>query len=173
MDEQQLALVVRAKKGDSAAFGELYEGYANELYRFALYMVGRPEDAEILLNRLLAMTVSYHDRQENFYHGFIAGLLAGTSGHECLSNREAGDGRPDIQLMAHDYSAAVVVEVKNAGDGSEDTMQKAAEAALRQSSGQSYERELQLYGYKRIHTYGIACFAKRCRILMAQEASGN
>ena len=46
MDEQQLALVVRAKKGDSAAFGELYEGYANELYRFALYMVGRPEDAE-------------------------------------------------------------------------------------------------------------------------------
>ncbi|MBQ3888356.1 MAG: RNA polymerase sigma factor [Clostridia bacterium] len=46
MDEQQLALVIRAKKGDSAAFGELYEGYANELYRFALYMVGRPEDAE-------------------------------------------------------------------------------------------------------------------------------
>ena len=127
------------------------------------------EDAEILLNRLLTLTVSYHDREENFYHGFIAGLLAGLPTHKCLSNREGGDGRPDIQLMADDNSAALVVEVKNAGDASESALHRAAEHALSQATGQSYERELRLLGFRQVHTYGIACFAKRCRILMKEE----
>jgi hypothetical protein len=127
---------------------------------------GRAEDAEILLNDLLLMTVSYHDRQENFYHGFIAGLMAGAEGHECLSNRESGDGRADIQMRAKDLSAAVVVEVKVASGDSDDELNSAAEVALRQAVDRGYERPLRLYGYRRIHTYGIACFAKRCRILM-------
>ena len=130
---------------------------------------GRPEDAEILLNRLLRMTVSYHDREENFYHGFIAGLLAGAAGHECLSNRESGDGRADIQLMAKDCSAAVVVEVKNAKDATDEAFRKSAEAALRQAIDRGYDLELKTLGYKRIHVYGIACFGKRCRILMRPE----
>ena len=130
---------------------------------------GRAEDAEILLNRLLLMTVSYHDRQENFYHGFITGLMAGADGHDCVSNRESGNGRSDIQMMAKDFSAAVVVEVKVASGDSDDELQKAAEAALRQAIDRGYERPLQIDGYKRIHTYGIACFAKKCRILMKPE----
>ena len=131
---------------------------------------GRAEDAEILLNRLLTLTVSYHDREENFYHGFVAGLLAGAPGHECLSNRESGDGRADIQLLAKDYSAAVVVEVKNAKAVTDEALQAAAEEALRQAIGRNYDRELRLMGYRKLHTYGIACFAKRCRILMKDPA---
>lgn len=44
MDNEDL--VRRAKKGDSAAFGELYSLYANELYRYALYCLGSSSDAE-------------------------------------------------------------------------------------------------------------------------------
>ena len=136
-------------------YGQLYQSGQQAPFVAALED-GRPEDAELLLNRLLTLTVSNHDREENFYHGFIAGLLAGLPDHKCLSNREGGDGRPDIQLMAQDYSAALVVEVKNAGDASESALQKAAEHALNQAAGQTYDRELRLLGYKRVHTYGIA-----------------
>lgn len=44
--EEFIRLVERSKEGDTAAFSELYAMYANELYRFALYMTGVPEDAE-------------------------------------------------------------------------------------------------------------------------------
>ena len=132
---------------------------------------GRQEDAEILLNDLLLLTVSYHDREENFYHGFLAGLLAGMPNHKCLSNRESGDGRADIQLLALDNSAAVVIEVKNAHDDTEEALQKAAEVALQQAIDTRYDRPLRLRGFQRVHTYGIACFAKRCRILMRTEVT--
>ena len=39
-------LTKRAKQGDSSAFSELYGSYAQELYRFALYLTGNSEDAE-------------------------------------------------------------------------------------------------------------------------------
>lgn len=39
-------LVKKAKKGDSRSFGELYGYYAAELYRFALYTLKNPHDAE-------------------------------------------------------------------------------------------------------------------------------
>ena len=127
---------------------------------------GRAEDAESLLNDLLLLTVSYHDRQENFYHGFIAGLMAGAEGHECSSNRESGNGRTDVQMRAKDYSVAVAIEVKVASGDSDDALQKAAEAALRQAIDRGYDLSLRRRGYKRVHTYGIACFAKQCHILM-------
>ena len=132
---------------------------------------GRPEDAEILLNDLLLMTVSYHDRAENFYHGFIAGLLAGTPEHDIRSNVEDGDGRADIQLMARDRSAAVVVEVKNAKNDTDEALQKGAERALQQAIDTRYDRPLRLRGFQRVYTYGIACFGKCCRILKRPEAS--
>ena len=39
-------LTEKAKNGDSAAFSELYGMFSSDLYRFALYMLASPEDAE-------------------------------------------------------------------------------------------------------------------------------
>ncbi len=39
-------LIERSKQGDNAAFSQIYSYYATELYRFALYMTGSPEEAE-------------------------------------------------------------------------------------------------------------------------------
>ncbi|MBP1583926.1 MAG: AAA family ATPase [Victivallales bacterium] len=158
----EVATILRQKV--KVWYGQLYQSGQQTPFVVALED-GRAEDAEILLNRLLTLTVSYHDREENFYHGFVAGLLAGAKGHKCLSNRESGDGRADIQLLADDYSAAVVVEVKNAKAATEEALQSTAEEALRQAIARNYDRELRLLGYKKVNTYGIACFAKRCRIL--------
>jgi len=39
-------LVVRSKSGDAKAFAQLYDVYANDLYRFAYYYLGTKEDAQ-------------------------------------------------------------------------------------------------------------------------------
>lgn len=44
--EQDSALVKRAQSGDTAAFGELYSLYWQQLYRFALYNLSNSEDAK-------------------------------------------------------------------------------------------------------------------------------
>lgn len=44
MDERQL--VIKAKAGDKDAFCTLYSIYKDKLYRYALYRLGIPEDAE-------------------------------------------------------------------------------------------------------------------------------
>ncbi len=39
-------LIEKSKQGDAGAFSKLYESFAMELYRFAIYMTGNSEDAE-------------------------------------------------------------------------------------------------------------------------------
>ena len=54
---------------------------------------GDCEAAEDFINRQLADTISYYDYAENFYHGFMAGLLVNIGGYRVKSNRESGNGR--------------------------------------------------------------------------------
>ena len=60
---------------------------------------GDCEAAEDFINRQLADTISYYDYAENFYHGFMAGLLVNIGGYRVKSNRESGNGRPDIVMQ--------------------------------------------------------------------------
>lgn len=46
MDRTQQQLIADAKRGDTAAFAGLYELYARDLYRFALYYMRNPYNAE-------------------------------------------------------------------------------------------------------------------------------
>lgn len=46
MNDETTLLIQKSKNGDSEAFSRLYGIYALELYRFAVYMTGNPEDAE-------------------------------------------------------------------------------------------------------------------------------
>ena len=51
MDER--LLVKRAKRGDTAAFAELYGTIYKRLYRFALYTLGNTQDAEDVVLSLI------------------------------------------------------------------------------------------------------------------------
>ena len=46
MEKDNIALIERSKQGDTRAFSEIYSAYAMDLYRYALYMMGNPQDAE-------------------------------------------------------------------------------------------------------------------------------
>lgn len=45
-DNNYAFLVERSKQGDTKAFSQLYSFYANDMFRFAVYMMGNSQDAE-------------------------------------------------------------------------------------------------------------------------------
>ncbi|MCQ2404328.1 MAG: PD-(D/E)XK nuclease domain-containing protein, partial [Lentisphaeria bacterium] len=127
---------------------------------------GNVEDACAELNVLLEQTVSYHDRAENFYHGFIAGLLASVEGWQCESNRESGNGRPDLMLRTRNTrNCAIVIEIKSAS--SRDDLEGKAQLALEQALARDYVAAFRRT-YRTVRVYGIACFNKECAVLAGE-----
>ena len=59
---------------------------------------GDVEIMEEMISENLMETISFYDYQESFYHGFLAGILKNIDNYIVLSNRESGNGRPDILL---------------------------------------------------------------------------
>ncbi|MBQ4529071.1 MAG: PD-(D/E)XK nuclease domain-containing protein [Lachnospiraceae bacterium] len=74
---------------------------------------GDCEAMELILRRYLMEGISYYDNVESFYHGYIIRLLQGVPEYIMRSNREPGNGRPDIQLVPFDLKrTAIIIEIK-------------------------------------------------------------
>lgn len=132
---------------------ELFEALINE----------ETEKIEDILCDWLDETISYHDEKEQFYHGFLAGLLSGFRGYTLKSNRESGNGRPDIMLMERRRrELAVVIEVKDTRNFND--LEKLCDEGLAQIERLNYESELKNDGYKKILKYGIAFCHKSCMV---------
>ena len=101
---------------------------------------GDCEAAEDFINRQLMETISYFDHAESFYHGFMAGLLVNIGGYRVKSNRESGNGRPDIVMTETKFRGrAMILELKIS-----DTiqgMEKKCEEALTQIEEQQYDKQ--------------------------------
>lgn len=59
------ALVLAAKAGDAAAFGELYERYRDAIYRFCLARTGTSHDAEDLTSDVFVKALHSIDRYQD------------------------------------------------------------------------------------------------------------
>ncbi len=118
---------------------------------------------DFISDQLLA-TISVFDYAESYYHGFLAGLLRGNGKYLVLSNRESGNGRPDMILKTPSVrGTAVVLELKIAD--SFDRMEERCEAALAQIEKKNYEAQLREEGYHSIRRYGISFYRKECMIM--------
>ncbi len=82
------------------------------------------------------------------------------------SNKEAGNGYRDIQIQVEDADIGIIIEVKYAEDGDYDTV---CQKALEQIEAGDYAAELAADGLQRILRYGIVCYKKRCKVLMAKR----
>lgn len=115
------------------------------------------------LSNVLLETISFNDAYENFYHGFLTGILSNMKGYIVKSNRESGKGRSDIVIRAVSRrGAAVILELKVADKFY--NLEKKADDALKQIEEKRYEMELRDDGYKNIIKYGIAFYRKDCVI---------
>ena len=121
------------------------------------------EKLEDLLCTWLTNTISCFDEQENYYHGFVTGLVSGFSGYMVISNRESGNGRFDLVVKQRSrWHHAAILEFKIVEKYNQ--MTKACEDALRQIEGKDYEASLRDEQYENIAKLGICFCQKRCRV---------
>ena len=129
---------------------------------------GDCEAAEDFINRQLADTISYYDYAENFYHGFMAGLLVNIGGYLVKSNRESGNGRPDIvmQTVQVRKGRAIILELKIAGSIAE--MEAVCDRALAQIEEQHYAEPFVTEGYPEVKKYALSFCKKECMVKKAE-----
>ncbi len=128
---------------------------------YKLLLSGKAEEFAECVTKVLKETISFYDTAENFYHGFLAGLLSQHPDFKVKSNRENGDGRTDLTLVQRDgYKYAIILEFKVCGKG--EMEEEAAERALKQINDRHYDEEVREDGYREVLKYGIAFCGKAC-----------
>ena len=116
-----------------------------------------------ILNGQLFRTISFYDSAENFYHGFLTGILSQSENYLVKSNRESGNGRSDIMVRSPSLRGrSFILEIKVSDDI--DDLEDDAEKALGQIYDKKYMDELRTEGYKKIDCYGISFFRKDCEV---------
>ena len=132
------------------------------------------ENVEKIFTQYLRKTISIRDTatriemKENFYHGILLGILGVKTRWGISSNREMGEGYADILAEPDTGDMGIIIEVKYAHDGNLDA---ACREALKQIEYTKYEDDLEDDGVENILKYGIACYKKRCRVMLAESVS--
>ena len=130
----------------------------------------KPEIVERCFTEYMKKTISIRDTfvqkptKENFYHGLLLGILGYKENWSVSSNRESGDGFADILIQIEDEDVGIVIEVKYAEDGN---MEKACNSALQQIVDKNYINALRQEDVHTILKYGIACYKKKCKVVMS------
>ncbi len=143
----------------STRLGVQYQAFLNNLAE------GKVEKFSEQLNTYLTEALSVRDTgytAEKFYHGLVLGLIASLrSSHIVHSNRESGDGYPDVLLypLANNqkHDLGIVMEFKHAKEDGSENQELLAEKALRQINEKNYVTELKAQAQvKRILKLGLA-----------------
>lgn len=133
---------------------------------------GDAENVERIFTEYLRKTISIRDTavkkemKENFYHGVLLGILGVKSRWGLSSNREMGEGYADILAEPDTGDMGIIIEVKYAHDGNLDA---ACKEAIKQIRHTGYENVLEDDGVENILKYGIACYKKRCRVMLEKD----
>ncbi len=137
---------------------------------------GDASGVERLLGTYMKHTISIRDTmiqtkfKESFYHGILLGILSFRNGWNVYSNIQSGDGYCDIAILIEnddeDQETGIVIEMKYATGGN---MDAACEAALRQINEKHYTQFLVDEEASPIHKYGIACYRRKCRVMVETE----
>jgi hypothetical protein len=146
------------------------EGHGGSLEELTFALLGG--DAERFEKQLQAFVtnlLSFHDPgvldPERVYQGFVVGLLAVLEpGHQVRSNRESGQGRPDVIVRpAQPGRPGVVLELKVARPGKK-TLEQALSEGLSQLQANDYGAELRAGGAAPVHAFAVAFDGKEVRV---------
>lgn len=127
------------------------------------------ETVQTIFTEYLGNTISIRDTavrkelKENFYHGFLLGLLRYREDWRVTSNRESGVGYADIVIEICSEKIGIVIEVKYPDDRD---LKAGCREAMKQIEDRRYVEQLERDGMKRILKYGIACCVKECMVMV-------
>ena len=145
-------------------YGTLVRNMIDEL------LEGNAKKAQGSLRTLLRGYVSLRDDatrapHENFYHGFLNGLLAAAGDYisDFQSQADAGSGYADITFSSYDGGSSVVIEVKYASDAKA-RLQDLASRAITQIEEKGYAAGLCGDGSDRVIECGIAFRGRECAV---------
>lgn len=139
-------------------FTDLYQGLLSE----------NADKVQNLIRLQLRKTISYHDNKEAFYHGFLLGLLSGFQDYSVHSNRESGNGRPDMLMVPLDETQPVIIlELKHVDKFNQ--MERGCMDALEQIDKRDYAAGVLDEGYENILEYGI-CFCKKSCVVKLKSS---
>lgn len=133
------------------------------------------ETVQATFEEYLSETVSIRDTavrnelKENFYHGFLLGLLRFEKEWLVISNRESGKGYADIVIEIFREKLGIVIEMKYAENGNLDI---ACKEAMQQIEEREYVKQPYLDGMKRVIKCGMACHVKDCKVIF-EECGGK
>ena len=147
LDTRKLSMLVTAlEKGDSETLTQVLDDYI--LSNFSSFDVPESEP-------------------EKSYHLFMLGLLVVLHGtYEVKSNKESGYGRYDIMLIPCDLKKpGIIIEFKKVSRTLKETLQGAAQKALKQIHEKRYELELKVRNVRSVVAYGIAFEGKQLLVL--------
>lgn len=129
---------------------------------------GNAEKFRDILSRQLFSVISFYDSAENFYHGFLAGILSQSEDYIVTSNRESGAGRSDIMVKSPSLRGrSFILEIKVSKNI--DDLEKDAEKALNQIYEKKYMEELRAEGYKQIDCFGVSFYRKDCEARFGKQ----
>ncbi len=121
------------------------------------------EKVRDILSAQLLSTISFYDSAENFYHGFLTGILSQSEHYLVKSNRESGNGRSDIMVRSPSLRGrSFILEIKVSDQMN--NLEQDAQTALQQIFHKKYMDELRTEGYRNIDCYGISFFRKDCEV---------
>jgi hypothetical protein len=135
---------------------------------------GNAELLEEQLQVFVTNVLSYHDpgtvKPERVYHGFVVGLLAVLEpSYQVRSNRESGQGRPDVVVRPmQPGQPGVVLELKVARPRKK-TLAQALSEGLAQLRVNDYAAELRAAGAPVVHAFAVAFDGKRVRVKAGGE----
>ena len=151
--------------------GRNYNGFIKALFADNL------KEMNIYMNQVALQTFSFFDsgtrpsetqQPENFYHGFVLGLLVELSGdYTVTSNRESGYGRYDVMIEPLEKNKnAYIFEFKVHDPEDEATLKETVQSALAQIEEKQYAAQLIAYGIPKEHirSYGFAFEDKKVLI---------
>ena len=122
------------------------------------------------MKKWLLKSISYHDGYENFYHGFLVGLLEYSDDYEVVSNRENGTGRSDIVIKnVLTNKNAVIIEIKSVRKKDGETLEGQCAEALKQIENRQYEVNLRNEGYTDIIKIWHSISEEKCKIVKADK----
>ena len=139
----------------------------NELYD-GIYD-GNAEKVEKAFTEILEESISVRDSmaqkdyKENFYQGLLIGLLTPNNKRLVVeSNRESGNGYPDLILYTRNYSIGIIIELKYSE--SPKKLQEALDEGMKQIDNNRYVKIFDDEDAYVVRKFVIACHKKRCKV---------
>ncbi len=118
MKTEQYLLIEYSKQGDTGAFARLYSDYADEMYRYSVYMMGNKQDAEdVMQDAILSAWRNIHTlRDDSVFKVWLFRILTNKCKTELMKRNKIPDTLPvdEYEFLVSEEDDSFSTDLKDA-----------------------------------------------------------